>query len=280
MKKYLAVFDSYKFSKSTLDYAIQLAQLTNAQLTGVFLDEFIYYSYDWNKIYKTSENPELTIKELELKDKQKRDNAVKFFQQVCSKAKIHFNIHRGKKIAIQELKYESMFADLIIINKYETFTRLKQKPPTRFIKDLLNGAQCPVLVVPGTFISLDKIIILYDGKPSSLHAFKMFSYLLECMKQLPVEIFTVNDYLKANSRLPDNKLMRELIKRHYPGAKITVVDGSAEEEIVGYLRNHKENELVVLGAYQRSEISRFFKISMADTLMKELNIPLFITHSK
>lgn len=280
MKKYLAAFDGYKFSKSTLNYAVQLAQLTDAHLTGVFLDEFIYNTYDLNKIYKTYKNPEAMIKKMDAADEEKRNNAVKLFQQVCSKANIHFNIHRDKKIAIQELKHESMFADLVIINKHETFTRYKQKAPTSFIKDLLGDVQCPVLVVPDAFISIDKVIILYDGKPASLHALKMFSYLFENLKQLPVEVFTVNDYLTANLRLPDNKLMREFTKRHFPGAAITVADGAAEEQIVGYLRNHKENELIVLGAYQRSELSRFFKMSMADTLMKELDTPLFIAHSK
>ena len=63
MKKYLAVFDGYKFSKSTLHYAIQLTQLADAHLVGVFLDEFMYYTYDWSKIYKTYKNPEEEIEE-------------------------------------------------------------------------------------------------------------------------------------------------------------------------------------------------------------------------
>jgi nucleotide-binding universal stress UspA family protein len=58
------------------------------------------------------------------------------------------------------------------------------------------------------------------------------------------------------------------------------VKGNPEEQVLGYLRNHKENELVVLGAYRRSELSRWFKNSMADTLMKELDTPLFIAHNK
>jgi len=74
--------------------------------------------------------------------------------------------------------------------------------------------------------------------------------------------------------------MREFIKRHFPKANYIVVKGGVEEQITGHLRNHKENELVVLGAYRRSELSRWFKTSMADTLMKELDTPLFIAHNK
>lgn len=280
MKKFLAVFDGYKMSKSTLDYAIQLTQVTNASLVGVFLDEFIYHTYSAYNVITTVEKPEAELERLDLIDKKKRDAAVQQFQKACGKANISYSVHRDPSIAIQELKHESMFADLIVINEFETFTRHKENLPTRFIKELLGDVQCPVLIVPAIFKPIDKIVLLYDGRPSALHAIKMFSYLFGQMKDLPVEVYTVKDYDMATLRLPDNKLMREFIKRHYPKATFTVVKGKAEEQITGYLRNHKENELVILGAYRRSELSRWLKISMADLLMRELDTPLFIAHNK
>ena len=38
MKKILSVFDGYKLSKSTIDYAISFSRALNAHLVGVFLD--------------------------------------------------------------------------------------------------------------------------------------------------------------------------------------------------------------------------------------------------
>ena len=61
-KKFLAVFDGYKFSKSTLEYAIKLAQQSNAYLIGVFLDEFIYRSYNASSVLKNYKNADETIK--------------------------------------------------------------------------------------------------------------------------------------------------------------------------------------------------------------------------
>jgi hypothetical protein len=280
MKKFLAVFVGYKMSKSTLDYAIQLTKAANAHLVGVFLDEFIYRSYSVYKVMTSEKDAESIIKNLDEKDAKKREEASQYFQKTCGKAGIQFSIHRDKSIAIQELKQESMFADLIIINKNETFTRFKDKLPTPFIKDLLGDVQCPVLVVPDNYKPIDKFLLLYDGGPSSLYAIKMFSYLIDNPNNLPVEVFTVKDYYMAPLRLPGNKLMREFIKRHFPKATFTIEKGLAEEQIPGYLRNHKENELVVSGAYRRSEFSRLFKTSMADILMRDLDTPLFIAHNK
>ena len=280
MKSFLAVFDGYKISKSTMEYAIQITQAANAHLVGVFLDDFMYRSYSAYKVMTTYKNYDAVMKELDAKDKKKRDGAALMFQKACGKAGISFSIHRDKSIALQELKHESMFADLIIINEYETFTKYKEQPTTRFMKDLLGDVQCPVLVVPNDFKPVDKIVLLYDGGPSAVYAVKMFSYLFGNLQDLPVEVYTVKEHFMTNLRLPDNKLMREFIKRHFPKATYTLVKGDAEEQIQGHLRNHKENELVVLGAYRRTELSRWFKTSMADILMRELDTPLFIAHNK
>ncbi len=278
-KKFLAVFDGFKFSKSTLEYAIQLTKDADAFLVGVFLDEFIYRSYNVSPILTSYKNPEELLGQLDAKDREKRDESVKEFERACSQAGIHYSFHRNVGIAIQELKQESIFADLIIINDNETFNRFAENPPTRFIKELLTDVQCPVLIVPEKFKPIDKITLLYDGGPSSVFAIKMFSYLFGNLPDVPVEVFTVKDKMEG-SHLPNNKLMREFIKRHFPKAKYIVEKGNAEEQILGHLRYHKGNELVVLGAYRRSEISRWFKTSMADILMKELDTPLFIAHNK
>lgn len=280
MKKFLAVFDGYKMSKGTMEYAIQLTKLTDAHLVGVFLNEFIYHSYSVYEVMTTYQDSEKILKKLDAVDEEKREKAALEFQSACEKEGIRFSIHKNKNIAIQELKRESMFADLIIINESETFTKYKEAIPTRFIRDLLGDIQCPVLVVPSSFKPINKIILLYDGAPPALHAIKMFSYVFGNPQNLPVEVFTVKEQRKQNLHLPDNKLMREFIKRHFPKASFTVVKGDAEMEISHYMRNHSGDKLVVLGAYQRSELSRWFKISMADILMKELNMPLFIAHNK
>ena len=56
--------------------------------------------------------------------------------------------------------------------------------------------------------------------------------------------------------------------------------GLAEVEIVQHLKQQQKNALVVLGANRRGTISRWFRESMADTLMKEVRLPLFIAHNK
>jgi len=192
---------------------------------------------------------------------------------------LEFTVHHDHNIAIQELKNESIYTDLLIIDSKETLTHYTEKIPTQFIRDFLGDAQCPVMIVPQQYKAIDKIILLFDGEPSSVHAIKMFSYLLPQLKYLDTEVISVNP-IDSTVHIPDNKLMREFMKRHYETAKYTVMRGWAEDEIVKYLKKSKGNPLVVLGAYRRSTVSRWFRESMADVLMKEVKLPLFIAHNK
>ena len=116
--------------------------------------------------------------ELNSRDSETRDQSVQVFEQVCRQAGLQYTVHRDRNVALQELLHESIYADLLVIDSKETFTRFGQEPPTDFLRDLLTDVQCPVLVVPKTHRPPEKLVLLYDGAPSSVHAVKMFSYLL------------------------------------------------------------------------------------------------------
>jgi hypothetical protein len=279
MKKIIAAFDGLKYSRSTRDYAIAFAKQTNTHLVGVFMDDQTYTSY---KIYEliTSEGiSESRIKKLESIDNNTRSEAAKDFEKACQQAGLEHSIHHDRKIALLELKHESIYSDLVVIDSKETLTHYSEKLPTRFIRELLSDAQCPVLIVPQKYVPVEKIIFLYDGEPSSVHAIKMFSYLMPQLKDLQKEVITVNA-VNNTMHLPDNKLMKEFMKSHYPKAKFNVMKGLAEQEIVSYLKEHPENAMVVMGAYRRGTVSRWFRESMADTLMKHVRMPLFIAHNR
>jgi nucleotide-binding universal stress UspA family protein len=279
MKKILAAFDGLKYSQNTRDYVIHIAKQTHAHIVGVFLDDRTYTSYKVYDLIVEQGSTEAMLEEYEQKDKETRREAASDFEKSCQNEGVEYSVHHDLNIAIQELKHESIYTDLLVIDAKETLTHYTEKLPTRFIRDLLIDVQSPVFIVQGKFKPIKKIILLYDGEPSSVHAIKMFSYLLPQMKHLETEVISVNP-LNKTLHLPDNRLMKEFMKRHFPKASFTVLKGYAEEEIVKYLKQQKQNSLVVLGAYRRSTVSRWFRESMADILMKKTKLPLFIAHNK
>lgn len=282
MKKIAAVFDGLRFSQSTLHYAILLAKQERAHLTGVFPYDFTYSSFRTYNLIKEGASLE-EIREYEDKDNAKRDIAVGHFESACQQAGVAYNIHHDRNISLLEVLEESIYADLIVIDAKETFVRGEMQPPTRFMRDLLSDVQCPVLIVPESkwtppvFDDIEKIIMLYDGEPSSVYAIKMYNYLLPFFHNLPTTVLSINP---EGNHLANKHLIKEFIRKHFPHATYKVTNGEAEDEIVRYLEPQQKGTLVILGAYRRGTVSRWFRHSMADVLMEKLSLPLFIAHNK
>ena len=279
MKKFIVAIDGLNYSTGAADYATRLSGEADAHLVGVFLDDFTYHSYKiYNLVGDELEDIMRRRISLEAQDEARRSQATEYFEEDCRKAGINHSIHHDRNVALQELLHESIYADLLIIDKKETLTHYKEEEPTRFVKALLADVQCPVLVVPHKYLPVKEVILLYDGSPSSVHAIRTFSSVFSALN-VPVEVLTIRKN-GEHQHVPDNRLMKEFMKRHYPNAAYKVFNGDPSTEIVRYLRHDHENAIVVLGAYQRSAVSRWFKPSMADILMKQLEIPLFIAHNK
>lgn len=280
MKKIIAAIDGLKLSNSTIQYAVHLASETNAHLVGIFLDDYTYHSFKiYELVSKTGGVDEEKHRRLEKADEATRNESVHYFIKACKEAGVNYSIHHDKSLALHELLHESVYADLLIINKKETLTHYDESIPSRFIRDLLSRVSCPVMVVPANYKPFNKLVLLYDGQPSSIHAIKIFSYLFSELKHLETEVVSVQELSKYH-HVPDNRLMKEFMKRHFPKASYTVLNGWAYTEIPENLQLQQKNLLIVLGAYERSAISRWFRESLADTLMEQLDAPLFIAHNK
>jgi nucleotide-binding universal stress UspA family protein len=280
MKKFIVAFDGLHFSKSAMKYAIHISKQCNAHLVGIFLEDFTRHSYGVQELVSyEGQDLDKHIADLNDGDEETRTESIKIFEEACQDRGLTFSIHRDRNIAIQDLLHESVYADLLIIGANETLTRFAETVRSRFIKDLLSDVQCPVLLTPFNYKIADKVILLYDGSPSSVYAARMFSYLFESARERDTEILTVKP--KEDSlNLPDNKLIKEFIKRHYPSARYVVLKGLPEEEILKQLKQEKENPIVVAGAYRRSRFSRFLRPSMADYLLSESRFPVFLAHNK
>lgn len=278
MKKITAAFDGLKFSESTLQYAIDIARDTESLLVGVFLDDFTYHSYKLTDMVGEEGVSAVKVKSLIEKDTETRRKAVLAFEDTCTDAQIKHVVHHDKSIALQELIKETVYSDLLIIGAKETLTHFDEELPTQFIRDLLAEVQCPVLLVPASYQKIESIVLLYDGDPSSVYAAKMLSYMLPELKSLPTEIVSVKVDQTQNT-FPQEHLINEFISCHYPEAKFNLLEGMPEREIIEYLEE-RQNTLVVLGSYRRSMVSRWFKPSMADLIIKKTGLPLFSAHYK
>jgi len=279
MNKIIVALDSLRPSDPAVSYAMDLCKNMDAQLVAVFLDDFTNTSYQSHQVLRNRFTiPEEVYNECIREDNRTRREAVLHFKEIAGSENVKYTIHHDRNISLNELIAESVYADLLVIENKETMTFYAENPPTHFLKNLLREVHCPVLVVPGAYRKINKVLFLYDGEPYSSTAIKMLSYLFPVFAEIQAEVVTVKSKKRDVHDL-NNRLLREYMKSHFPHTVYTVLNGLADVEVVKYLKCKYENELIVIGSYHRSRLSRMMHPSMAESLMQEVKVPLFIDNN-
>jgi hypothetical protein len=205
----------------------------------------------------------------------KTESNMKAYLEVCEEKGILASARRGKSSQIDDIVADSSFADVLIIDAAASYDIGQQEPPSQLVKEILASAHCPVIIAPVLHNDIEEIVFCYDGSPSSLFAMKQFVYLFPDQESTRATVVQVN----KTGDIPDleKKRIMQWLSRHFNYADFIVLKGEGENELLNYLLR-KKHAMVVMGAYGRSMLSRFFRQSHADLLIKALAYPLFIAH--
>jgi len=278
MLKILLAIDAIRSDTGALDFAAYLARLTKSKLTGVFLENLeagdrpvlkhmngLAY-VDW----EADENADGHRAKLELIDKN-----ITLFKEGCISREVGFSLHRDRGMPARELLTESRFADFIVIDADTSFNKRYDGQPSEFVRDILKGAECPVIIAPEKVTAIDEIIFTYNGSSSSLFAIKQFTYLFPQFHNKKVIILQVNE--TGEWQDPDKYKFKEWLKEHFTDIHFEALQGNPEIKLLDELLVRK-NSFLVMGAYGRNALSQFFKRSQADMLIKTVSQPIFIAH--
>jgi len=278
MEKVLLVADATQIDTNTLDFACYIASLTHSKLTGIFLENvqeraFLTGPYMYADAFTgiMVEKPVADTEEI----RNQCENNIRVFKDFCGKRNTGCSVYRDRGVPLDEVIHESRFADLLILDARTSFNTQDEAAPTDFAKKVLAAAECPVIIAPEHFNSIEEIVFAYDGSASSVFAIKQFTYLFPGLDEKAVTLLQVNE--AGNSMVEDRLKIAEWLKSHFSAINIMTLNGKVKNALFGYLLD-KRNTMVVMGAYGRSTVSQFFKGSSADPIIKAVNLPVFIAH--
>lgn len=274
MKKIIVAFDGTVFSEGALSYAFHLCRDGNAMILGVFIEDLSYVGYAtlFGEDYFTF-NAAL-LEKLEHEDDNRLTESMARFESLCRENNISFKVHLNKGVPVNELVRESLFADLIVIGFRAFFANVKGE--TGLLEEVLADALCPVMAVPEQFNALESLLLSFDGKPSSVYAVKRFTQIFpDLAANLPATLLSVT---KSKEELLDyQELMQEYMSIHYRQYEAATFSGDAEDAIL-QIAAEMPHPLVIMGAYGRNAVSRFFSRSAASKLLKRQSMPIFVSH--
>lgn len=271
MKKVLLVCDGSHFSEAAFEMAAYLQTLQPVLLTGVFLGSEIY-KYVYLDVNYAAE--ELAVA---LQDEQETQIAksVARFKKDCLKYGIEYRVHEEwESFSLDNLKKEMRFADLAIIGSEVFYKDFDNEHLNSHLKTVLRSAECPVLLVPEQFDTIDNILLAYDGSKAGVFAIKQFvNYLPELCQKETLLVYAADN----NNEIPDLPYIEELAVRHFPNLTFYKLNIDPDSYFTTWL-SERRNTLVVAGSFGRSGLSSLLRQSFVTDAIREHDLPLFIAH--
>jgi hypothetical protein len=278
MQRILVALDAREINLNTLDFSCYIGRLTKSNITGVFLENLVTENkllikegYDATYL---GWGPDEADPEYQKKMEQLRGNIV-VFQDYCAKKEIPCDVLCKKGTPARELIKESRFADLLITDAQTCFDKRFKGSPTTFEKTILKAAECPVMIAPDRFNRIDEIIFCYNGSRNSFFSIRQFDYIFPELMEKNIILLAVN--ISGEANLPQAEKLKEWFFSRNAHLHFEFRQGKPEDELFNYMLQ-KKNSLVIMGSFGRSSLSRFFKRTTANNILKTNHLPVFITH--
>jgi nucleotide-binding universal stress UspA family protein len=273
MKKILVVFDGKHFPRALLDFALDMNSKEPILLTGLFLPS-VDYSQVMNYLYFGTALPALYLDEYE-EDVVSVKTNVALFEAFCNEHNIRHKVHKSvQKDLMEDLSNETRYADLLVVSSADFYDNLGEMIQDEYLDDTLHKAECPVLLLPDTYIDPRNLILTYDGSTSSMHAIRQFIYLFPYWTDLDTMILYVND---SKDEIPSYPLIKEYTAQHFNKLAYYKLDINPKKYFSTWTEN-QHDAVIVSGAYGRSPISELFHKHFLKDVIKEHKVPLFIAH--
>ena len=163
-------------------------------------------------------------------------------------------------------------ADLVVIGKRGEAADFATGHLGANLERVIRGSTRPVLVANRAFKEIKRLLIAYDGGPSTRKALDHIC-TQPLLKGVECHLLVVGGATPANQE----KLALAREKLAYAGLEViaTLREGEPEAEICRYIR--EENiDLLVLGAYGHSRIRHLIIGSTTTTLIRTCQVPLLM----
>ncbi len=142
-----------------------------------------------------------------------------------------------------------------------------------FLSKILPHLHCPAFIAGDDHLP-QKAVLMFNNSDSSKFAIEKYKQLLPEFKDLPTFLLSINP--------KDENEIKNYVQRNlndtYTNISTTSLTGKVDKEMEHFLSELPGHIVVVMGAFGRSEISRFFHESLANTIIKDKTVSLFIAH--
>ncbi len=222
--------ENLKLYAGVLDVALE------DKLLGVYLSDYLKHE-------ETHSSESLSIAAIET-DNLKRFTISLEMEAVAERLRIDYGLFEGESLNENFLIRQSSFTDLLMVDGIFVDDFCTVDKPTSL--RLLSLMECPVLVNPATISKVQDIVVLFDGRKSSIKAIKSFVELFKLrLGEKPITILSVSP--QSDEEIEQEKYLINYMISNMKNVGIQVTD---DEEMVKDLEKQlrsSEMPMLILG---------------------------------
>jgi hypothetical protein len=266
MKNILVVFHGINAPWHVLTFAITIAKKHEATLRGIFLSP-LPHTLDWKYFFPNDlelANPKLANEAVLEEYNRITDDTIKLFKAECGKKGVSWKDE--KNVAVSQLIDETSHADIFIADA---------KAKDYFSEHILSHVHYPVYFTSENDLP-KKAILMYNGAESAKFAIEKYKTLLPEFGDISADLVSIN--LPEEKESEKEEYIKTHLQSHFTNLSVKPLNGKVEKELKGFLQQYSEHILIIMGAFGRTAVSRFFHQSLGNVVLDNTRMSLFIAH--
>ncbi|MGB0681206.1 MAG: universal stress protein [Magnetovibrionaceae bacterium] len=282
MSHILTLTDGSAYAESTYDYAAWAAERMEASLEVLHaLDHKREQAdhADWSGSMAANEREELLqeladldakkSKVLQAKGRAILDAAGAYFAEKGF-AETKLTLRNGG--LVETVGQAEDTADLLVIGKRGETEAVAEAHLGANLERVVRGCHHPVLVATRDFRPIKRILLAFDGGPSSRKALQ-HAVNDKLLKGLDVMLLRVGPDKKSNRE--ELAVAAEELEKSGSSVETLLMQGTPEDVIADVV-TERDVDLLVVGAYGHSRIRHLIVGSTTSTLIRTIKVPLLM----
>ena len=275
-KKILTPTDGSKASLVSIDYAVDIAKLFDAKITGLSVIDIKRLTGPFIHDIGTSIGgmvPYGSFREtIENMLNIAAESALIELEGKCKAKDIQYELKKVEGIITKEITKLANDVDLISMGRTGDHTQWSDTLLGSNLESVVRQTHKPVLVTSEKNITITKMLIAYGGSECAGKALNIGCEIAGRM-QIPVTILTVGDDKEQVSKILSDA--EKLIKQHKVDYETSSANGDPVDVILNrYAEGHYN--ILVMGAYGHSKIRELVLGSTTAKLMRNVECPILI----
>jgi hypothetical protein len=266
MKNILVVFNGINAPWHVLTFAITIAKNHEADLKGIFLSP-PPHTLDWKYFFPNDlelANPKLANEAVLAEYNRINDDTGRLFKAECERKGVLWKDE--KNVPVNQLIDETSQSYIFITDA---------KAKSYFSEHVLSHVHCPVYFTSEKDMP-ERVILMYNGAESASFAIEKYKTLLPEFSDLPTDLVSIN--FPEEKESGKQEYIKNYLQSHFTNLSITPLKGKVEKVLKSFLQQYSEHTLIIMGAFGRTDVSRFFHQSLGNVVLENTRMSLFIAH--